>query len=151
MHKRKKLNLTVKREFQRWLLLRIMGTVLLSSALAGVILYGYGYQEVSGSFFDAHIKIQRVSDILLLVIVAGSAVSLVSGLLLALFLPQKLAGPVYRIEQDLAAIQAGDLSQRVHLRQDDQLHDLARAINDTVDTLVERIEQGEAEHFTTAQ
>lgn len=146
MYKRKKLNLSVKRQFQRWLLLRILATVVLSAVLAGLILYGYAYREITDSFFDVHLKIKRVSDLLLPVVLAGSAVSLASGLLLAIFLPQKIAGPLYRIEQDLAAIQAGDLGKRIKLRKEDQLHDLAQAINDTVDSLVGRIEQAEAAH-----
>lgn len=145
MYKRKALNLAVKRHFQRWLFLRIMASVLAAALLAGLILYGYAYQEVSDSFFDAHVKIQRVSDLLLPVVVAGSLVSLISGLLLAIFLPQKIAGPVYRIEQDLAAIRAGDLDKRIRLRHGDQLQDLATNINSTVDTLVSRIREPEGE------
>ena len=79
-HKRKKLNLQVKRSFQMWLLLRIMGTVLVSSVVAALILYFYANQEVGASFYDAHIKIRKVSDLLIPVILAGSVVSLVSGL-----------------------------------------------------------------------
>ncbi|MFO7605805.1 MAG: methyl-accepting chemotaxis protein, partial [Desulfurivibrionaceae bacterium] len=93
-YKRKKLNLAVKKEFQKWLLVRILGTILLSSVVAAVILYFYSSRELGESFYDAHIKIRRVSDLLLPVILAGSFVSLLSGTLLALFLPQKIAGPV---------------------------------------------------------
>lgn len=139
MHRRRRLNLSVKHEFQRWLLKRIMVSVGLSATLAAVILYLYARQEVGGAFFSAHVRIMRFSDLLLPVVLASSAVSLLSGLLLTLFLPQKIAGPVYRIELDLAAIRVGDLERRIRLRQDDQLHDLACAINATVDSLVSRI------------
>ena len=70
-HKRKKLNLQVKRQFQVWLLVRILGTVLLSSGVAALILYFYAHQEVGASFYDAHIKIRRVSDLLIPVVLAG--------------------------------------------------------------------------------
>src|SRR3989339_1256756 len=103
-YKRKKLNLKVKRDFQKWLLARILGVVVLSSLLAALILYFYSYREITDSYYDAHIKIRRVSDLLLPVVLAGSFISLISGMLLALFLPQKIAGPIYRIETDLQAV-----------------------------------------------
>ncbi len=127
--KRKKLNLGVKSYFQRWLLIRILGMVILSSLIAAIILYFYARQELTASFFDAHIKLRRVSDILLPVIVAGSAVSLISGTLLALFLPQKIAGPIFRIEQDIKPVQNGDFTSLISLREEDVLKDLASEIN----------------------
>ncbi len=121
----------VKKYFQRWLLKRILGAVFISSLVAALILYFYARNEITSSFFDAHIKIRRVSDLLLPVIVAGSMVSLVSGIVLSLFLPQKIAGPIFRIEQDLKPIQAGDLTKLIKLRDGDILSDLAAEVNKT--------------------
>jgi len=137
--KRKKLNLNVKREFQKWLLLRILGTVILSSLVAGTILYFYARHETTASFYEAHIKIIRVSDLLLPVVAAGSFVSLIGGALLALFLPQKVAGPIFRIEQDLRNVEGGDLTVEVKLRKGDPLKDLAATINRTIASLRSKI------------
>jgi methyl-accepting chemotaxis protein len=128
-YKRKKINLSVKKYFQKWLLIRILGMITLSSLIAALILYFYARQEVTTSFFDAHIKIRRVSDLLLPVVVTGSMVSLISGVLLSLFLPQKIAGPIFRIEQDLKPVQDGDLTTLISLREEDVLKDLAGEIN----------------------
>ncbi|WP_457573197.1 methyl-accepting chemotaxis protein [Desulfolithobacter sp.] len=127
--KRKKLNLTVKKELQKWLLIRITGIVLLCSLVAALILYFYARSEITSSFFDAHLKIRRVSDLLLPVLLTGSAVSMVAGLVLAMFLPQKIAGPVYRIEKDLEEVQKGELTKVIHLRKGDLLMDLADEVN----------------------
>ncbi|MGV1100001.1 methyl-accepting chemotaxis protein [Thiovibrio sp. JS02] len=142
-YKRKKLNMAVKREFQRWLLLRIFGVVLLSSLLAALILYGYARKEVCDSFYSAHIAIRRVSDLLWPVVAAGSAVSLLSGMLLAIFLPQKIAGPIYHIERDLAAVRQGDLTVRFKLRSGDPLQDLAAQINQTIEVLRQRVKKAQ--------
>lgn len=128
--KRKILNLAVKKQFQLWLLARVLGTVAVCSVVATGILYFYARQEVATSFFDAHIRYRRVSDLLLPVVLAGSIVSLLSGLVLSLFLPQKIAGPIFRIEQDLKAVENGDLSFVVRTRQTDILTDLVASIND---------------------
>jgi len=65
------------------------------------------------------------------VIAAGGFVSLLSGIILALFLPQKLAGPVYRIQKGLEVIRDGDLTKHITLRGNDILRDLADSVNET--------------------
>lgn len=139
-HKRKKLNLAVKREFQMWLLVRIVGVVIASTLMAVLILYFYSRQEISSSFYSAHIQIRRVSDLLLPVMAAGAFVSLLSGVILALFLPQKLAGPVYRIQKSLDLIKDGDLTEQIVLRRNDTLQDLADSVNETTAGLRGRIQ-----------
>ena len=139
--KRKKLNLAVKREFQMWLLVRILGVVIVSALAAVFILYLYSRQEISTTFYSAHIQLRRVSDLLFPVIAVGGVISLLSGLVLALFLPQKLAGPVYRIQKGLAVIKEGDLTEKIVLRKNDTLKDLAESVNETTASLRERIEE----------
>ncbi|NOY12978.1 MAG: methyl-accepting chemotaxis protein [Deltaproteobacteria bacterium] len=139
---RKKLNLAVKREFQRWLLRQVLIAVVLSAVVAAIILYFYARQEMISSFFDAHVKIRRVSDLLLPVVAAGSVVSLLVGAVLALFLPQKIAGPIYRIEQGLRSVGGGDLTTVIKLRDDDILQDLAENVNRATVALHDRV--GEA-------
>ena len=134
-YKRKRLNLAIKSEFQRWLLVRIFGAVLLSSLVAALILFFYARKEVGDSFYDAHIAIRHVSDLLWPVIAAGSAVSLIGGMFLALFLPQKIAGPLFRIEQDLKAVRDGDLTVVIHLRENDTMKEFVDAVNLTIETL----------------
>ena len=139
--KRKKLNLKVEREFQLWLLVRILGVIILCSAVAGGILFFYARHETASSFYQAHIKIRRVSDLLLPVVLAGSLVSLVSGAILAIFLPQKIAGPIYRIEKDLEPFQSeGDLTVSIHLRRGDTLQDFARNLNAALSGMRERVQ-----------
>ncbi len=140
-YKRKKLNMAVKKEFQRWLLVRILGAVLVSALVAALVLYLYSRQEIGDSFYTAHIKVRRVSDLLLPVILAGSAVSLVSGMLLALFLPQKIAGPLFRIEQELARVGQGDLTVKIVLRQDDTLQDFVVVVNKNISQLRGRLQE----------
>ncbi len=140
-YKRKRLNLAVKKYFQRWLLIRIVGLTILCSLIAALVLYFYARTEITGSFFDAHVKIRRVSDLLLPVVLAGSAVSLIGGILLALFIPQKIAGPIYRIEKDLLPIQEGNLTSLIQLREGDVLQDLVMELNKTTDEIRSRVQK----------
>ncbi len=138
-NRRKKLNLAVKREFQMWLLARIVGVVIVSSLVSVFILYFYSRQEISSSFYTAHIQIRRVSDLLIPVMAAGAFVSLLSGIVLALFLPQKLAGPIYRVQKSLELIADGNLTEHVVLRKNDTLMDLAASVNETTAGLRDKI------------
>ncbi|MBU4033324.1 MAG: methyl-accepting chemotaxis protein, partial [Proteobacteria bacterium] len=124
---------------------RISGVVILSSVIAALVLYGYARNEICDSFYSAHIAIRRVSDLLWPVVAAGSAVSLLSGMLLAIFLPQKIAGPIFRIEKDLEPVRQGDLTVTITLRADDPLQDFAARINEAIGELrvkVHRIQDG---------
>jgi len=137
--KRKKLNLAVKRKFQMWLLGRIICVVIVSTLVAVLILYLYSRKEISSSFYSAHIQIRRVSDLLLPVMAAGAFVSLLSGIILALFLPQKIAGPVFRVQKGLEVIGDGDLTEKVVLRQNDIFMDLADSVNGATGGLKNRV------------
>jgi len=136
---RKIVNLNVKRRLQVWLLIRIGGIIILTSIISALILYGYARHETINSFYQAHIKIRRVSDLLLPVVMSGAAISLISGTLLALFLPQKIAGPLYRIEQELNKVKTGDFRIKIRLRTKDTLVNFTSHINDTIATVDKRL------------
>ena len=78
----------------------------------------------SGGTFPNH----RTTLILLSVL----TLPYIPGLMLALFLPQKIAGPIHRIEQDLLQVRTGDLTKSVTLRSNDILKDLAQSVNMTI-------------------
>lgn len=137
------------REFQQWLFLRILATIACSSLVGALILYVYARHEV-GVSLDT-VKIVSVSDLLLPVITAGALVSMISGSLLALFLPQKIAGPIYRIEKNLKAFQNGDLTVTTALRSGDILQNFAGTIDETVKTFREDIIQIKAIHTDLRQ
>lgn len=135
INKRKKLNLKVMNAFQKWLYYRILATIAISSAIGAVILSIYARYEMDSSFYDASIKIIRVSDLLFPIAVAGALVSLISGALIALFLPQKIAGPLYRFEKTLKAVQDGDLTVAITLRSNDILRDFETTVNNMIRSL----------------
>ena len=127
-HKRKKLNLKIKSEFQLWLLLRILGTVLVTIGVSSILLYLYAEAKVAADYLGT----KTLNDIMLPYFLVSSFASILAGMLLALFLPQKIAGPIFRIEQDLQKVREGDLTKKVALRCHDILKELAEHVNMTV-------------------
>jgi len=138
-YKRKLLNLKVKHRLQLWLLIRVGGIIGLTSLVSVLILYGYAHHETVNSFYDAHIKIRRVSELLIPVVLSGGAISIISGTLLAIFLPQKIAGPLYHIEKDLELVKEGNLSHRITLRSGDTLHNFTQQINVSIASIDRKI------------
>ncbi|WP_022853166.1 methyl-accepting chemotaxis protein [Thermodesulfatator atlanticus] len=137
MQKRKKLNLSVKADLQRWLLLKIGVAIVISVGIALAILYAFSHKELGDSLYHAHFTIKHVSDLLLPVILVAGGVCLLTGFFIVIFLPQKIAGPLYRVEEDLKYIAStGDLRKKISLRKGDKFfHSLADAAN----KLVERV------------
>jgi methyl-accepting chemotaxis protein len=127
-HKRKKLNLKVKQDFQIWLLTRILGTVLVTIGMSSILIYLYAQGQIAADFLN----VKKLSEILLPFLLVSSLTSIVAGMLLALFLPQKIAGPIFRIEQDLQKVREGDLTKKVTLRCHDIMKELAEHVNVTV-------------------
>lgn len=138
-NQRKHLNLQVKRHLQIWLLIRISGIIILTAIISALILYSYAHHETINSFYDAHIKLRRLSDLLIPVVLSGCFVSLIGGILVAIFLPQKMAGPLYRIEKDFALIKGGDLTARVRLRNNDALLSFADHLNAGIEHVDQKI------------
>lgn len=140
-NQRKRLNLQVKRHLQTWMMIRIGGIIILTSVISALILYSYAHHETVNSFYDAHIKLRRLSDLLIPVVLSGSFVSLVGGVLVAIFLPQKIAGPLFRVEKDFNLVKNGDLTVRIQLRNNDSLQSFADRLNLTIDHLDQQMGQ----------
>jgi methyl-accepting chemotaxis protein len=128
-HKRKKLNFKVKQDFQIWLLMRIMGTSMVTIIVASILLYLYSKGVVDAEYLSFKTDVRRVSEVLLPVLIAASLTSIICGLLIALFVPQKIAGPLFRIEQDMLQVSKGDLTKSITLRSADILKEHSETIN----------------------
>jgi nitrogen fixation/metabolism regulation signal transduction histidine kinase len=57
---------------------------------------------------------------------------------LGLTLSHRVAGPIYRLKKSMKQVEDGDRNVRIHLRQRDQLTDVAERFNRMVDAVEER-------------
>lgn len=138
LQKRKKINVSVKSVFQRWLFLNVFCAVLVSSMVVSLIFFFFSSKEIAEAYYSAHFEIKRMSDLLLPVLIGGALASLVSGSILALFIPQKIAGPIYRMEEDLREIKKGNFSKKIVLRDKDILKDFASTVNQAIQATRDR-------------
>ncbi len=74
-------------------------------------------------------------------LLAGFFSSLVIGFAAAVFFPHAIAGPLYRIENEIIDIGNGNLKKKIDLRKGDEVGELADSVNIMVDKLRAKIKQ----------
>ena len=108
------------------------GNLVITIIIASILLYLYSRGVVDAEYLSFKTDVRRVSEVLLPVLIAVSLTSIVCGLMIAVFLPQKIAGPLFRIEKDLLKVSEGNLTKNITLRSGDILKELSETINMTV-------------------
>ncbi len=139
-NRRKRINFSVKRQMQVRLLLKILLIISVSVGLMGIIFYIYSNREIASTYRQFHIQAKNFLDYLLPAVVGSLFIALIAALAIGIFFPHRIAGPLYRIERDLKEkVGGGDLTVRFVLRKGDEVHDLANAINTTLDMLSQKV------------
>lgn len=131
----KRRTIFIKKNLQfRYMLLIIF------SVLTGLAIMAFELTFTLDEIFDKYpVLIQPLYDNFLPIVwgfVYKILIYILFVILLSAILSHKMAGPVYRFEQTCKAIADGDFSQRVHLRQGDQLTELQHDFN----TMMDRVE-----------
>ena len=139
-HKRKILNLSVKKEMQFRLIAKVFLVVLVSVVVSATIFYFYSEREIGTSYRLFHIKANNFLDFLLPAVITSFLLSIIIGFIISLFYPHSIAGPLYRVERELLNIGKGDLTIDVVIRKGDEVKDLADNINSMTKELREKIE-----------
>jgi len=141
-YKRKRFfNYSINKRLQIRMLFKVWAIVFISLLLAGIIFYLYSNINVGNSYRLFHVKAKNFLDFLLPVLVSGFFASLILGVLIALFFPHAFAGPLYRIEKELAGIGGGDLTKKIKLRKGSEVPELVDAINEMVADLRAQVQK----------
>jgi len=122
--------------------LRYMALIVLS-VLCGLAIMTFELTATLNDLFDAYpVLVQPIYD-QFIPIAAGFfykiAIYLLFVVLISAILSHKMAGPVYHFERICKAVAKGDFSQRVHLRQGDQLTELQDEFNKMLDRVEEEV------------
>ena len=138
-HKRKRLNLSIKRSMQFRMIRQTSAIVFSCLFLLCIIFYFYSNREIGASFVAFHVKARNFLDMLWPMVAISFLASLLIGVVASLFSPKVYAGPLYRIEEDLKQAIAGDLTKRIKLRDGDEGQELTKQLNDFFDIVSEKI------------
>ena len=132
----KRKQLYIKKDFQFKFIIKFCIIVLAGSALSTVLLYLFSRDTVTSTFYNSRLSIKTTSEVILPAIIYTNLVTLaiisVAAIMITLYISHKIAGPIYRFEQDFRQIADGDLTKVIRLRQKDQLTELATVLNDFV-------------------
>mgnify|MGYP001573693133 FL=1 len=139
-NRRRRINFSVKKEMQirifvKVLLINLIGIVMVSAAF-----YYYSDIKIEGTYKQFHIHATNFLDYLLPAVVGAGIMGAIFAAALTVFLPHKIAGPLYRMERMLKdEVGGGDLTVRFHPRKGDEGREFADAVNVTVEKLREKM------------
>lgn len=138
MEKSRRKKYFLSRSIQPRLLLGFAVLVLILVVIAGGLFYVLANRELSAEYYKAHSTLKHVMQNLLPWLLLVNLAGILVVLFLAIFYTHRIAGPAYRIQQDLRKIGQGSLTTRVRTRRKDQLKGLESEVN----RVVQELEQG---------
>jgi len=129
-------NYFIKKSFQAKFILKFCLLLIFACVLMGVLMYVSSTRTVTTSFEDLRFVAKSTADFILPSLILCSIVAIIlisiACIGVVLFLSHRLAGPLYRLEQSMHRIAAGDLTIETNLRTDDEIKALADSLNEMV-------------------
>ena len=143
MYKRR--NYFIDKKFQGRFILKFCAIVIISSVLIGGILFFLSTNSTTVAIENTKVKVKNTADFLLPIIaVTVIIVTLFSALsvaILSMLISHKIAGPLYRIKNEIERLRIGDLGANFHIRKGDQLQELAISLEQMTQVLQEKVKQ----------
>jgi nitrogen fixation/metabolism regulation signal transduction histidine kinase len=103
--------------------------------IAGGLFYILANKELSAEYYKAHSTLKYVMQNLLPWLLLVNLLGILVTLFFAMFYTHKIAGPTYRMQEDLRRIAQGILTTQVKTRKRDQLKELESEINKMTEEL----------------
>lgn len=108
----------------------IMLVVIISTIINAASFYFFSNHEIGNSLMQFHVKARSFLDILFPFIIFSLVIGILVALAITIFMPQRIAGPLYRIEKDIKEkLGEGNLAVKFTVRGGNELGDLADALN----------------------
>ena len=135
--------LYIKKEFQFRFIVKFCLILLAGLIVSTGLLFAFSQDTLTSSFAHSRLVIQRTSQAMLPAIIYTNLITLalilVVTIVVTLYLSNRIAGPIFRLEKEIARIGEGDLSTPISLRSDDQMQEFARRVNDMARQLNRRV------------
>jgi|GEM_PF-2880498 len=123
----------IRTDFTAGFQVRFILAMALGALLTTLAIYFYFDEGLGGSYFDALATFSTIENALTSSLILTFCLQLflifLLTIVLTLFVSHKIAGPVFRYEDSLTRILAGDLTCNVRTRDDDQLKSLVDSMN----------------------
>jgi len=131
-HERRRIRV-VRMGFQRNFILKFCAVIILAALIITAIVYGLSMATATTAFENSRLVIKRTSDFILPLLLLSSLVAIIAAgaiaIAMTLLVSFRIAGPLYRLEKDVAEVNKGNLGVEIRLRNKDELKDLAETLN----------------------
>lgn len=135
----------IKKKFQRDFILKFCVAAVLAMIVASIAIYYLTAGTVTATYSHGRLTLQSTNDAIIWAIIGGNSAVLLAlvgaTIYVTLYVSHKIAGPLFRFEQDLKILAQGDLSKTFRLRDSDQLVDLVGSLNEVSTSLNEKVGQ----------
>lgn len=132
MYKRRRIRI-IKMEFQRNFILKFCVIIILSALIIASIVYALSMSSATTVFENSRLEVKSTADFILPLLILSSLVAIIAAgsitAIVTLFISHRIAGPLYRLEKDIAEVNNGNLNVEIRVRKKDELQDLARSLN----------------------
>ncbi|MFA5410661.1 MAG: hypothetical protein WC321_02210 [Candidatus Omnitrophota bacterium] len=136
-------NYFIKKKFQMDFILKFCGLVVAGSIISGGIIFLMSKSTLTTAFENSRLVIKSTADFVMPAVLLGSCVVVLlvglATIFITLFTSHKIAGPLYRMEQDVKDVAVGNLKMKFHLRQGDELKGMAESLEAMARNLQSRI------------
>jgi len=131
--KNRRKNYFVKASFQRKFILKFCSLVVLGSAISGAILYFLSRDSVTTAFVDSRMVMVGTANYILPALLSSSIASIflisIATTIAIMYISNRIAGPLFKIEKSVKELGEGDLRLRINLRSTDEITEMANSIN----------------------
>jgi len=129
----------IKMDFQRNFIFKFCAIIVLSSLTIGGIVYALSASSTTTAFENSRLLIKSTQDFILpflmISCLAGIIMSGILTIIITLFISHRIAGPIYRLEKDIIEVNKGNLCLDINVRENDELQDLAKSLNQMLKTI----------------
>ncbi len=129
----KRRNYFIDKSFQLRFILKFCIIVAASSVLIGFLIFFLANASTTVAIENTKVTVKSTSDFILPVIVYTllivSVFSAVAVSIVTLLVSHKIAGPLYRLKNQIEALKDGNLGINFNIREKDQLQLLAKTLN----------------------
>jgi len=132
-NRRRLKNYLIKKGMQARFILKFCLLVVLACVIMGAIVYILSERTTTASFEDLRLTVKSTADFILPTLILSSIVAIIlvaiATIIIFLIITHRIAGPLHRLETDMAEIAEGNLIKDIHLRKKDEFKALAAVIN----------------------
>jgi methyl-accepting chemotaxis protein len=126
----------INKKFQAGFILKFFIILIVGGVFSVAITMMTTQSTLTSSFNGSKLVIEKTSSAILPSVIITSIITiLVVGIIVAvvtLFVSHKIAGPMFRLEEDLKEISQGNLQKHIKIRNGDQFGSVARNLNEMV-------------------